>query len=158
MSTQIITAPRKAGRNLDTLGMTASLLCAVHCALTPAAMALLPMAGLGFPGVEATEYGLVGLSATLGIVSLTLGYRRHRSGRALGALSGGLTLLTLGRVTEACGVEAVGVVSAVAGGCVVAVAHIMNRRLYRACSLCRQRPGAIDPRGGVDSSEGEHQR
>jgi hypothetical protein len=55
---------------LDTFGTVASLLCAVHCAVTPMAMALLPLVGLEFLGAEATEYTLVGLSSVVGSVSL----------------------------------------------------------------------------------------
>jgi hypothetical protein len=156
MTNEPINVSPEASGSLDAFGMAASLLCALHCSAMPAVMALLPLAGLEFRGVEGTEYALVGLSAGLGIVSLTIGYRRHRSRRALGTLSGGLTLLTLGQVTEACGVETIGVVSAVAGGCVVAMAHFINRRLCQACSRCRQRPEATASLDRVDACVGGH--
>jgi hypothetical protein len=139
---------------LDTFGTVASLLCAVHCAVTPMAIALLPLVGLEFLGAEATEYTLVGLSIVVGSVSLVLGYGRHHSVRTLGIFSCGLTLLFAGRVTETFGAEGVGVVSAVAGGCVVATAHIINRRLCRICALCRQREEAVARSTGRFQAEG----
>jgi MerC mercury resistance protein len=141
---EMIDLPRGPVGILDTFGTAASLLCAVHCAVTPVAMASLPLLGLEFIGAEATEYALVGLSIVVGSVSLVLGYRRHRSVPTLAVFSCGLTLLVLGRVTETRGVEGAGVVSAVAGGCIVATAHIINRRLCRNCALCRQTEDVID--------------
>ena len=79
--------------------------CAPYSAVTPAAMAFLPLIGLEFLGAKATEYVLVGLSVVVGSVSLILGYRRHRSVYTLVIFSCGLTLLILGQVTETCGVE-----------------------------------------------------
>ncbi|MGE3818029.1 MAG: MerC domain-containing protein [Isosphaeraceae bacterium] len=150
-----IIASREPGQILDAFGVGAALLCAVHCASMPIVIALLPLLGLGFSAVESAEYPLVGLSATLGVTSLCLGYRRHRSRRALAVLAGGLTLLVLGRVAEACGAETVGVVPAVLGGCFVAVAHLTNRRLCRTCGRCRWRDASgsiewLDPNGGTD--------
>lgn len=138
-----VVAAREPRQMLDAFGVAASLLCAAHCAVMPTAITLLPLIGLGSTGVAAAEYPLLGLSATLGIVSLASGFRRHRSRRALAVLTGGLTLLLLGRVTEACGVETIGVVPAVLGGCSVAAAHLINRRLCRTCGCCRRRRGAM---------------
>jgi MerC mercury resistance protein len=156
MSNELMIAPRDAWRILDAFGMAGSLLCAVHCAVTPAIMSLLPLAGLECLGVETTEYGLVGLSATLGFVSLTMGYRRHRSRRAIGVLSGGLALLALGRITDVCGVESVGVVSAVTGGCIVAAAHVINRRLCQTCGQCLRQTEPVGPPVAEDSSDGSY--
>jgi drug/metabolite transporter (DMT)-like permease len=112
------------------------------------------LVGLEFLGAEATEYTLVGLSIVVGSVSLVLGYGRHHSVRTFAVFSCGLTLLVAGQVTETLGAEGVGVVSAVAGGCVVATAHIINRRLCRICALCRQQEEAVARSTGRFQAEG----
>lgn len=123
--------------DLDKAGATASLACAVHCALMPLIVTLLPLLGLGFLADERTEWALLGASALLGSSSLCLGYREHRKRPALLILSLGLTALVLGRVLEERHFEAAGVAGVVLGGCTVAAAHFLNRRLCRACRICR---------------------
>jgi hypothetical protein len=81
------TAPKAPGAvppgYLDAAGTAAALACAVHCALMPLALTLLPLAGLGFLADEAVEWALVGLSAVLGVTSLCLGTgRTARAGRS----------------------------------------------------------------------------
>ena len=121
---------------LDTAGTAAALACAVHCALMPLALTLLPLAGLGFLADEAVEWALVGLSAVLGVTSLCLGYRAHRSRRALALLGAGLALLAAGRIAEEGEGEPWGAPLVVAAGLTVAAAHVVNRRLCRACPRC----------------------
>lgn len=123
--------------DLDKAGATASLACAVHCAVMPLVVTLLPLLGLSFLADERMEWMLLGLSALLGSCSLCLGYREHRKWQALLPLSLGLTALVLGRLLEERHSEAAGVAGVVLGGCMVAAAHFVNRRLCRACRVCR---------------------
>lgn len=127
----------KASPRLDAAGATASFLCALHCALMPFVVTVLPLLGLSFLASEPVEWALVALSATLGIGSLCLGYRAHRSRRALAVLSAGLALLVLGRVAEERGWELYGVPLMVCGGLTIMTAHFINLRLCRACRVCR---------------------
>ena len=115
--------------NLDKAGATASLACAVHCALMPLVITLLPLVGLGFLADERMEWALLGLSALLGSSSLALGYREHRKRQALLILSLGLTALVTGRLLEESHFETAGVIGVVLGGCTVAAAHFLNRHL-----------------------------
>jgi hypothetical protein len=103
----------------------------------PMLVALLPIIGLGFLADEATEIGLLSLSSGLGIASLCLGYREHRSRRALVILAAGLTLLALGRIAEGRRFEPIGVPLVVGGGLVIAASHLLNRRLCRSCRACQ---------------------
>ncbi len=135
--TEKVTAGKGHRVDLDKAGAAASLTCAVHCALMPVVVTLLPLLGLSFLADERTEWGLLGLSALLGLSSLCLGFREHRSRRALAVLAVGLTVLALGRVTEEHRVGAVGVVLVVLGGCIVATSHFLNRRLCHSCRACR---------------------
>jgi hypothetical protein len=121
---------------LDIAGTAAALACALHCAVMPLALTLLPLAGLSFLAGEAAEWALVGLSAVLGTASLCLGYRAHRSRRALALLAAGLALLAAGRIAEEREWEPWGVPLVVAAGLTVGAAHLVNRRLCRACRPC----------------------
>jgi hypothetical protein len=123
--------------DLDRAGAVASLTCAVHCALMPLVITLLPLMGLSFLADERMEWALLGVSALLGSSSLCLGYREHRKRQALLILSLGLTALVMGRVLEEHHLEAAGVVGVVLGGCTVAAAHFVNRRLCQSCRSCR---------------------
>lgn len=125
-----------SGIDLDKAGMTASLICAVHCAAMPFVITLLPLVGLGFLANEWVEWMLIGLSAVLGISSLCLGYRSHRSRRALAMLSVGLALVVIGHIAEKRTEGIVGVGLLVLGGCTVASAHWINRRLCNSCRRC----------------------
>ncbi len=123
--------------DLDKAGATASLACAVHCALMPLVITLLPLIGLGFLADERTEWALLGLSALLGSSSLALGYREHRKRQALLVLSLGLTALVAGHLLEESHFETAGVLGVVLGGCTVAAAHFVNRRLCLTCRSCQ---------------------
>src|SRR5690349_16997900 len=81
---------RVATDSLDTAGATASFLCAIHCALMPLVITLLPLIGLAFLADHRVEWALFGLSAIVGVSSLCFGYREHRSRRALAILAVGL--------------------------------------------------------------------
>ena len=121
---------------LDRAGAMASLLCAIHCAVMPLIVTLLPLLGLGFLADERVEWGLLLLSAALGTTSLCLGYRQHRSQRALQILGVALALLVCGRIIESQHLGILGVFLVVCGGLGVATAHIVNRRLCHTCIKC----------------------
>jgi hypothetical protein len=60
--------------NWDALGITASILCAIHCAVLPLAVATLPVLGVLH---GAFEYGMIGLAFLIGTQALWHGFRRH---------------------------------------------------------------------------------
>ena len=82
-----------ARRSLDRLGATGSLLCAIHCALLPLVIALLPSLGIATWLGDGFERGFVVFATLLGLFTLIWGYRRHRAVRALGLLLPGLATL-----------------------------------------------------------------
>lgn len=147
---------------LDWAGTATSSLCALHCALLPAVAAILPTVGLGFLAGEATEAALIAASAALGSISLGLGFRRHRSCRALAVLATGLGMLVLGRFAEAQDAEVVGMIAVVSGGLAIAGSHLLNRRLCRMCSRCGRMTSRCDENSartvgfsGRDEGDGE---
>ncbi len=125
----------RAPGHLDRAGATASLLCAIHCALMPLVVTLLPLLGLAFLADERVEWAMVVLSGVLGATSLCLGFRQHRSRRALATLATGLAFLVAGRIAEHYALPW-GVVIVVIGGLSVAASHILNRRLCDSCHTC----------------------
>ena len=121
---------------LDRVGATASLVCAIHCAIMPLAFTLLPLIGLQFLARSWVEWTLVGFSAVIGVTSLCFGYREHRSRRALALLGIGLALLVLGRVGEDNRLGLWSIPTVVLGGLTIAGSHIFNRWLCRQCRVC----------------------
>ncbi len=127
--------------DMDKAGAAASLTCAVHCAVMPLVVTLLPLLGLTFLADERLEWGLLALSASLGVSSLCFGFREHGSRRALVILAVGLSLLALGRVSEERAWGWWAVPAVVVGGCTVAASHLLNRRLCSACRRCHMESG-----------------
>src|SRR5260370_41345943 len=73
----------------DRAGMTASLACAVHCALLPLALAALPALGLAWVDSPWVDWSMVVLALGIALSAHRGGYRLHR--RCLpagGALAG----------------------------------------------------------------------
>lgn len=113
----------------DRFGATASFLCAVHCALLPFVIAVLPALGLAFLADHAIERGFVVFACTLATTMLLLGYRRHRRLNALFVLLPALILLLAGVIVdfEQAAVTHAWLVST--GGSLLALAHLVNLRL-----------------------------
>jgi hypothetical protein len=122
--------PASLRRLLDRFGATGSLLCAVHCAVLPLALALAPSLGMSFWLGDTVEYTIVAFVTLLGLFSLLLGYRRHHTVRALALLLSGLAALWLGILYAPLHHAAVPhAVVMTLGGTLVAVAHLVNLRL-----------------------------
>ncbi len=115
---------------LDRFGATGSLLCAIHCAVTPLLLAALPALGLSLWFDGSLEWVLVVFVTLLGLFSLGWSYRRHRALRALGVLVTGLAALWAGLLYPP--LHAAVVPHAVVmtfGGTLVGMAHLLNLRL-----------------------------
>ena len=87
---------------LDRLGATGSLVCAIHCALLPLLIALLPSLGIAAWLGDGFERGFVLFATLLGLFTLVWGYRRHRAVRALGLLLPGLAALWSASLVRRC--------------------------------------------------------
>ena len=121
---------------LDRAGATASFLCAIHCALMPLVVTLLPLLGLSFLASEPVEWALLGASATLGSLSLCLGFRKHRKRRVFMVLAIALALLVAGRIFHEHHFGAWGPILMVLGGFSMMGAHLLNHSLCRSCTRC----------------------
>ncbi|HRE40863.1 MAG TPA: MerC domain-containing protein [Ignavibacteria bacterium] len=64
-------------QKLDLLGLSASTICAVHCALLPFVIVMLPLIGLEFLANPVIEYSVIALSFFIGLFTLKSGYFEH---------------------------------------------------------------------------------
>lgn len=120
----------------DRVGATASFICAIHCALLPFVLTLLPLLGLGFLASHGFERWFVFFAASLALFALVSGYRRHRRGMPLRLALPGLALLLLGVTwAESCPV-AVHATLVTCGGLLVAAAHFVNLWIDRRPAHC----------------------
>jgi hypothetical protein len=63
--------------NLDTLGIAASLACAIHCALLPLIFTSLPVFGFDIIENHSFEILMVVIAFAIGIYALYHGYKKH---------------------------------------------------------------------------------
>lgn len=63
--------------NWDALGITASVACAIHCAVLPLFLSSLPLFGINIIHNLVFEAGMVFLAFCIGAWSLYHGYRKH---------------------------------------------------------------------------------
>ena len=63
--------------NWDALGVTASLACAIHCAVLPLIFTSLPLLGIDIISSKIFEFGMIGLAFAIGVIALSHGYRKH---------------------------------------------------------------------------------
>lgn len=122
----------RASHWVDPLAAAAAALCAVHCAVLPVLIAVLPLFGLGFLSSSLFERGFLVFATVMATVSLWQGHRRHRTLTALQFALPGLGLLYLGVFFAPLHESVLGhAVAMTAGGSLIAVAHLFNLRLLR---------------------------
>jgi hypothetical protein len=113
----------------DRIGIAGSLLCALHCALVPLIVALLPSLGVVvFAGADVDQTVVV-FATVLGFTSLGIGFRRHRAFHAWALLVPGVLLLWLASFTPLHDHSGIHTGLMVVGGLLVASAHLANLRL-----------------------------
>lgn len=123
-------SPPQRHRLIDRFAAAGSLVCAVHCALLPLAIAAVPSLGLAVWIGEGFERVFVVFATLLGVFSLVWGYRRHRALRAWSLLLPGLAILWLGVLYPALHQSVVPhAVAMTLGGTLVGLGHLVNLRL-----------------------------
>lgn len=63
--------------NWDALGVTASLACAIHCALLPLFLSSLPLFGVNIIENTGFEYMMIAIAFAIGSYSLYHGHKKH---------------------------------------------------------------------------------
>jgi hypothetical protein len=115
----------------DRIGATASFLCAIHCALLPFMLALLPLVGLEFLADHRFERGFVMFACALALVALVRGFRRHQQPLPLLLAAPGLALLLLGVTWAENHPIVLHSALVTCGGLLLATAHYVNLRRDR---------------------------
>ena len=112
--------------------MAGSLVCAVHCALLPILVVVLPSVGLSLLLSDRVEQVFVAFASLVGSYALARGFLAHRVVLALALLVPGLVLLWAGILWPPLHHAAVPHAVAMAcGGGLVAIAHYLNLRAGR---------------------------
>lgn len=124
--------PRDRLAAADRLGMGAATVCAVHCALLPLLLGLAPALGLKAGGWVDFDQAFVVFASLLAATTLAFGYRRHRAFHAWALLVPALALVWLGSFTALHDHTFGHLVLMVAGGLLLAAAHLVNLRLAHA--------------------------
>lgn len=118
--------------NLDKIGITASSACAIHCALLPFVLTLLPLWGLEFLATPLLEITMICLSAIIGIWSLSKSYRQsHQNLLPIVLLVAGFAFILTGHFS---GIETIEPILIPLGGFTIAGAHFLNLRLNKSCT------------------------
>jgi len=118
--------------NLDNIGMTASTLCAIHCAAVPVLFTSLPLIGMGFLADPLVEWVMITLALALGISSIGASYfKYHHRLLPILMLIAGFVIIITGHLFITGWVEAVIVPI---GGLTIAAAHFIN---YKYAGICR---------------------
>ena len=128
--------------SLDRIGGTASLGCAIHCALMPAIVPFLPLLGIAWLADERVEWGLLGTTAVIATAAIGRGYLHHRRRLPAAIVLTGLALVLAGRLSERVGGFIAPVLMAV-GGAMVALGHWRNHRASCQCSCHGARRGPM---------------
>lgn len=115
----------------DRVGAVASFLCAVHCALLPFVLALLPFVGLGFLADHRFERVFVLFACGLATLALGRGFRRNQEPLPLLLAAPGIALLVLGVVYLESHSIITHSVLVTCGGLLLAAAHFVNLRSDR---------------------------
>jgi hypothetical protein len=121
----------KKALKLDNLGMTASTLCAIHCAAVPVFFTSLPLIGLGFLANPWVEWIMIIIAVVIGISSIGNSYfKEHHRVLPLAMLIGGFVIIIIGHLFVTGWREAIVVP---AGGLTVAAAHFVNYKYVGTC-------------------------
>jgi hypothetical protein len=125
--------PLAAHSWLDAFGTSVSIACAIQCTVFPLMIGVLPLLGLGFLAGDGMEKGFLGTSVVLAVSSFSWGFRYHRQFYIFLFLISGLALIFFGRVWVQ---ESSEILFVVSGALVLAIGHLLNRRLCRLCTDC----------------------
>lgn len=123
----------KGSSKLDNVGMTASVLCAVHCATVPVLISVLPLVGLGFLANPLLEWSMIIFALFIGVYAIGLSYSQtHHKPLPVFLLIGGFVIIIIGHLFVSGWHEALVVP---VGGLMIAMAHFFN---FRYSGSCRQ--------------------
>lgn len=138
-------SPEPLLNRADRLGFSAAVLCALHCALLPVAVAGVPAMGLGISGSGDIDQVFVVFAGLLGLATTVIGARRHRTWVALGLLLPGLGLLAVGAFTPLHDHGLAHAALMTAGGLLLGLSHWLNLRLSHRALRAANRALLLQP-------------
>jgi len=120
--------------NWQALGISASLICAIHCALMPLLVTSLPLFGVNLIENIWVEISLLVFAFVVGFYSLWHGYKKHHH-RIVTLLifTAGITFFVVHQFVE---VPYYGITLILPGVFAVLTAHYLNYRLCRKANHC----------------------
>jgi hypothetical protein len=122
----------KYSSRLDNAGMTASVLCAIHCAIVPILITVLPLAGLGFLANPLVEWSMIVFALVIGTYAIGFSFvRTHRKPLPAVLLIAGFLVIIAGHLFARGWHEALVVPI---GGLLIATAHFFNYRYNASCA------------------------
>lgn len=122
----------------DKTGMAASVLCIMHCILTPLVAASLPILA---STEKSTHIGLTICLMAIGLIAFIPGYRTHGRLRTLIlGMSGFIMLCVAVIMPEGMASETLETTFTVLGGGFLIAAHMSNLYFCKTCSVCGGRP------------------
>ncbi len=134
-----------AADTADRVGIAGSLLCAIHCALMPLVLSLLPALGVGLLGSVDLDQAFVVFATLLGIATLSTGFRRHRAHHAWAILVPGLAMVWVGSFTSMHDHSIGHALMMTVGGLLIAAAHFTNLRLtHRSANRVFDTPSNVE--------------
>jgi hypothetical protein len=123
--------PEIAQRYIDRMGIGVSLLCAIHCALLPLIITMLPLLGLEVFADPLFENAIIFISLIIGITSLSSAFVQHKTRLPLLLMVTGFISIFIGHYFIAKDFEWLFLTL---GGLTVAAAHYNNWQLIKRCS------------------------
>ena len=118
----------------DALGITASVICMIHCVALPFLIMLAPAFSSQFMHDDRTHYFLAFFVATFCLLAIIPGYRRHYHKPVLFMMVSGLALVLFATFgCSCCPAASYEIPVITVGNLLVVAAHMRNRRLL-ACT------------------------
>ena len=129
--------------NWDALGITTSILCAIHCAALPLVAAVLPVMGISWVHNAVFEYGMIGAAFGIGTWALWHGFsRHHRRLLPWGLFVAGMILLIAKQIWHQYELRLLPFAVIL-----IVAAHLVNFRLTRTCHMAAPQTGDRDGTG-----------
>ena len=116
----------------DTIGLTISGTCVMHCLFAPVTLILLPVFGLTVSQEEVLHEIFLYLIVPSAIIAITMGCKKHKDYSVAILATTGIILLVYAVVTHDTNTEQTVVLLTLFGSALVVLSHLRN------FSLCRQ--------------------
>jgi hypothetical protein len=127
---------------IDTLGFSASTLCAIHCAILPFLISTLPLLGLEFLNDPYIELTILASSIALALMSFIVGYyKHHHNDEPLSIMLVAFIFFLTGHTNNMQGNPSTMLeeICVPIGGLIMAYAHYRNWKLCKEnnCKICK---------------------